>query len=210
MRTKNKARLAFELLEKEFEVLSFDEAFEIKGGTAETSPNPDPWTPDDLTTTEIGVGPLTATGMSQNMSLGFKGSGMFNSGGGTIQSLGMQTNGSVGFELNSQGQWVASAGFGVIPPSGYSNPMGNVDIYIGGNYAGSFSINQANNIDYSGGSTIHEPGSSYISGSYVMPANYDGSQSVRFSINVGTTYDSGGGFQHVSQSKDITLSLPTC
>ncbi|MET4140271.1 hypothetical protein [Pedobacter sp. UYP1] len=159
----------------------------------------------------IVFGPLTASSISQEMTLGFgfiDGVGAYLQENQGISIAAMTATGGIGVAKDISGNWIAAAGFNVKIPDG-TNPEahGTVNVYINGNYYNSFSLNDSK---YStNGMSFSDPNMIPTNGSIILPNSFDGSQTVKFEIRLGTTTRDAAGLllTNTNQSGQATLNL---
>lgn len=160
----------------------------------------------------IDFGPLTVSAISQEMSLKFGAVSAVSSYvqenmGFTISS--MTTTGGIELAKDTSGNWFAAAGFNTNSPTGGQNieVHGNVDIYINGNYYNSFSLTDSRYPIT--GLALSDPKSIPTNGAMLLPSTFDGSQTVKFSVQVGAISrdDAGLLLSNTNQKGEASLTL---
>jgi len=149
----------------------------------------------------ITVGPVGSLGVSQEMQYA-----TWTPVAGFGSTLAVAASGSVGFEQNSDGQWVAAAGFSITPPAAFThaNAAGNVYVYVNGTHVGDFSMHDTRD----GSSVIYSTGTIPISGNFTMPSSFNGQGIVTFVIRTGATEFDGNDTYHANNSEQsISLVL---
>lgn len=152
-----------------------------------------------------GYGGSGITSFNSQMTLDNFGSYQVTSGQGFFAGTASAT-GSLAVGKDSAGNWVASAGFSVVPPVSFGNyqASGNVQVYVNGALYSTFSMSDTTNP--SSGQVVYAAGTVPIFGKVTLPSNFSAGSSVEFRVDIGVSTNTGAGFAAIQMSGTSTVT----